>query len=151
MIMFVSLFEIIQNSFSKRFHADSVVKEPIKALRVCKLITIGVEILFLIISKELNVSVYSNLFFIFVVAFLNALLQVGLERIVVENSSLKNRENLEYLCNKYNITELAKQRLIMRYIEKKSIKEIAMIENVEVETIKQSIRRSKRAMKIKVL
>lgn len=107
--------------------------------------------MFLVFSKDLKVSVYSNLFMIFGIAFINALIQVGVERSVIENSSLKNRDNLEYLCSKYNITELAKQRLIMRYIEKKSIKEIAMIENVEYETIKQSIRRSKRSIGIKVL
>ena len=148
MLMFVVLFECIQNAFSKRFHAETIIDKPITALRMCKIITIVVEILYLIYCKDLKVSIYNNLFVIFVMSFTNALLQFFCERTIINKTLLSNLDNLNYLCDEFNITDLAKERLIMRYVKKMSIKEIAEIEFTEEETIKQSIRRSKRKMGI---
>lgn len=149
MLMFILFFELIQNSFLKRFHSDSVVNNPIKAVKYCKLITVTVEIIYLIYCKRLDISLYSNLFIIFIIATFNSLLQFYAERIVITKFSLSNLEYLKSLCQEAKLSELATRRLIMRYVEKKTIKEIAEIECTEEETIKQSIKRSKKKLNIK--
>ncbi len=47
------------------------------------------------------------------------------------------------LCIRANLTENAKNRMVMKYIENKTYEEIAIIESVDVETIKKSINRSR--------
>lgn len=148
MLMFILFFDFLQNCFFKRFHAESITDDPIKAVRYCKIITIAVEIVYLIFCNKLDISLYNNLFIIFMVATSNALLQFFLENIVIRKVKLSDLETLTSLCNKAHLTEIATKRMIMRYVEKKKIKEIADIEKVEIETIKQSIRRSKRKIHI---
>ena len=76
MLMFILFFNLIQNSFLKRFHADTLFEgEPIKAVRYCKVITLVVELIYLVLCKDLDISIYSNLLIIFLIAFINALLQ----------------------------------------------------------------------------
>lgn len=57
-------------------------------------------------------------------------------------------ETLDGICIKYNISDVMKQRLKLRYIDKLSIKEIANIEKVEEQTIKMSINRVKKRLRI---
>lgn len=52
------------------------------------------------------------------------------------------------LCKEAKLTNVATNRMIMRYVEKKSYKEIAMIECVEEKSIEQSIRRNRKKLKI---
>ena len=147
MLIFILFFNLIQNCFSFRFHADTIFpNEPIKASNVCKLITIGVEIIYLVFCKEFDVSVYSNLFVIFVIALINALLQFFLERALSSKSILQNKELLLIRCEEVGLSKESINRLILRYIDKKSLQEIADIEFVEIESIKQSLRRSKRKL-----
>ena len=147
MLMFILMFGMIRKGFNYTFHANTIYPdEPIKAGKVCKLITIGVEIIYLIFCKELNVSVYSNLFVIFVIATINALLQFYLERVLNSKALLKNREFILTKGNEVGLSTTAINRLILRYVEGKSIKEIASIECLTEESVKQSLRRSKRKL-----
>ena len=52
----------------------------------------------------------------------------------------------EELSKEYNISDLAIQRLIEHYVDNKTIAEIAAQECVEEQTIKQSIRRTRRKL-----
>ena len=54
---------------------------------------------------------------------------------------------LKRLCEKYNLTDLAYNRLKMRYIDKMKVKEIAIVESVELKTIEEHFRRIKRQIK----
>ena len=147
MLVFVLFYNTIQNCFNYRFHSDTIFYDnPIKAVRYCKLITIVVEIIYLCFCKEFEVSVYSNLFIIFLIALLNALLQFYLERVIISSSILHNKSLLLTRCNEIGLTTEAINRLILHYIEHKTIKEIANNECVEIATIKQSIRRSLRKL-----
>lgn len=148
MLMFILFYDFIQNCFKKRFHAESIVDDPVKAVFVCKIITIFVEILFLIFCKDLDVALYSNVFVIFCIALLNALVQFFIEKTIVTKNCLKDKETLLKLCKEANLSSNATQRLIWKYVENKTIKEIASIEFVNEETIEQSIRRSKRKLNI---
>lgn len=149
MLWFLIFFNLIQSCFNYRFHTDTIIQDdPIRADNVCKLITIVVELLYLAFCKDLNVSVYSNLFVILIIATINALLQFTLERMILHNLPLHNKDKLIILCAENNISKVATNRMIQHYIEHKSIKDIAADECVEIETIKQSIRRTKRKLHI---
>lgn len=144
MLIFILFFGFIQNCFRYRFHADSIVSDPVKAVKLCKVITICVEIIYLIFCKELDISIYSNLFIIFLIAFTNCLLEFALENFVIKNSYLHNEEKLLELCRKSNLSQNATNRMIMKFIENKTYQEIADIECVDVDSVKKSISRSKK-------
>lgn len=143
MLIFVLFYNFIQNCFKCRFHADTIQDDPIKAVKLCKIITIGVELLYLALCKDLNISIYSNLFIIFVIALLNCLLEFSIERFAVKDEDLRNKDKLIFLCKKSRLTKNATDRMIMKYIEGKTYKEIAFIECVDIQTIKMSINRSR--------
>lgn len=147
MLIFILFYNTIQNCFYYRFHADTIFpNEPIKAVRYCKLITIVVEIIYLLFCKDLNVSVYSNLLIILIIAIINSLLQSFCEKLVINNSHLKNYSSLKRLLDINNISQINQKRIIDHYIYNKTIAEIAAQECVEEQTIKQSIRRTKRKL-----
>lgn len=144
MLMFVLFYNGIQNCFMYRFHADTIQKDPIKAVRLCKVITISVELTYLTLCKDLNISVYSNLFVIFLIAFINCLLEFALRHFIIDIHDLSNQDNLLILCRNAKLTKNATDRMFLKYVEKKSYQEIADLENVDVETIKKSINRSRK-------
>ena len=147
MLVFILFYDLIQNSFLYRFHADTIFPdEPLKASKYCKLITIGVELLYLILCKDLNVSIYSNLFLIFLITGISALLQYYFVRYFENKNILTNKKLLEEECKKAGLSSNATKRLVMHYIEHKSLQELANLERVEIETIKQSIRRSRKRL-----
>ena len=149
MIMFIVFFELIQGCFKYRFHADTIFpNEPIKATKYCKIITCIVEIIFLIFCKEIDTSYYLNVFVIMGIAFVNTLLEFCLERLIVTKSILNDKEKLEIACKQANLSELETKRMIMKYIEKKKYSEIALIERVEDDSIRRSIVRARRKLKI---
>ena len=143
MLIFILFFEAIQNCFKYRFHADSIIKDPIKAIRLCKIITIGVEIIYLIFCKNLDISVYSNLFIIFLIAFINCLIEFAICSITITVDKLRDKDTLLKLYNEAHLTPNATSRMVMRYIDNITIQEIAVIECVDIDTIKKSIKRSK--------
>lgn len=150
MLMFILLFDFIQNCFSDRFHAESIVIDnPLKAVKLCKIITVIIEVLYLIFCKEINISIYSNLFIIFVIALSNSLLQYFIIREFKVVDKLSDLDELLILCKEANLTEVATNRMIMKYVKKKTYAQIAQLEFVEVETIKQSIIRSRKKLNIK--
>lgn len=147
MLLFILFYNTIQNCFKYRFHSDTLFPDnPIKAVRYCKLITFVVEIVYLAFCKDLDVSIYSNLFVIFIICFMNALLQFYCERTLVTKDIFSDKDKLVQVCKDNKLTDIAINRLVKHYIEKKTIYEIALEEQVEDITIKQSIRRSKRRL-----
>lgn len=144
MLMFILFFNFIMNCFKWRFHSDTICKNHIKATRLCKIITVCVETIFLCFCEKLIVSVYSNLFIIFSIAVVNCLLEFYLERTLSIKFSLSNQEFLERVCLEANISKINTQRLIMRYVQKLKIKEIADIENVEEDSINHALVRSRK-------
>lgn len=144
MLMFVLFFSFIQGCFYYRFHADTIVKDPIKAVKLCKLITVGVEILYMIFCNNLDISLYSNLAIIFGIAFVNCILEFSLEKFFIKQDCLKDKDTLLELCRRANLTKNATDRLVMKYIDNKTYQEIASIECVDIDTIKKSINRSRK-------
>ena len=143
--MFILLFGTVRKGFNYTFHADTLYPEhPIKAGYMCKLITFVVEITYLIFCKELNVSVYSNLFVIFTIALISALLQFYLERVL--SFKYLTKEDIIIRGKEVGLSQEAINRLILRYVDHKSIQEIADIEYITMEAVKQSLRRSRRKL-----
>ena len=144
MLIFVLFFEFIQNCFRYRFHADTIVTDPIKAVRLCKIITICVELVYLAFCNGLDISIYSNLLIIFVIAFINCLLQFSIESFYSKENCLKGKEVLLELCANANLSQSATNRMLLKYIYNKSYEEIAELECIDVDSIKRSISRSKK-------
>lgn len=144
MLIFVLFYSFVQNCFKYRFHAESIQDDPIKAVRLCKLITIGVEFTYLAFCKNLDISIYSNLLVIFIIALINCLIEFSLEHILIKEEYLKDADKLNTLCRNANLTELATNRMILKYIKGMSYQEIADLECVDVESVKKSINRSRK-------
>lgn len=144
MLIFILSYSFVQNCFYYRFHADSIQDDPIKAVKLCKVITIGVEIIYLAFCQNLNISIYSNLFIIFFIALLNCLLEFSLETLIIKNNMLRDKDKLSILCKKARLTKNATERMFLKYIENKTYQEIADLECVDLQTIKISINRSRK-------
>lgn len=85
MALFILFLKGIQNCFKMQFHADTLFPDDaIKATNVCKVITIVMEVLYLFYCKDLSATVYSNLFIIIFIAFVNALLEFALRNVIVK-------------------------------------------------------------------
>lgn len=149
MLIFVLFYNMIQNCFHYRFHADTIQENPIKAVRLCKMITIAVEIIYLILCKNLDISLYSNLFIVFVITFTSALLQYCMEYFLIKKDLLRDKEKLLLMCEKAKLSKNATDRMILKYIDNKTYQEIADLECVDVQTIKMSINRSRKKLGIK--
>lgn len=147
MIMFETLFNAIQNSFKYRFHSDSIIHNPIKAIRTCKVITISVEIGYLIFCISFSNSIYSNLVIIILISVCNALLQFYIMKTFDLEYDLRDKQRLLEMCKIAHLSNLSINRLILKYIDNKSIKEIANIEGVEEGTIAMSLMRSRNKLK----
>lgn len=144
MLLFVLFFNFIQNCFHYRFHADTIQSDPIKAIRLCKIITVVVEFFYMCLCKKLDISVYSNLFIIFLIAAVNCLLEFSIENFFIKADVLHDKDKLLYLCQKANLTQNATNRMVMKYIDNLLYQEIADRECVDVDTIRKSINRSKK-------
>lgn len=144
MLLFILLFDFIQNCFFKRFHSDTIYDNPILAVKMCKLITIVIEIIYMIFCKELDVSLYSNLFVIFSISLTSCIIELSLEYVVIKVDCLKNKNKLLFLCERAKLTQNATDRMVLKYIEHKTYQEIADLECVDIDTIKKSINRSRK-------
>ena len=60
-----------------------------------------------------------------------------------DSDDLKDKDKLLTLCRNANLTKNATDRMILKYIEGKSYREIAEMECVDIQTIKISINRSR--------
>lgn len=147
MLIFVLFFNVIMGCFKYRFHASTIIKDNIKAVKVCKLITVCVEITFLICCGNFGNSLYVNIFMIFIVALIDALVEFYFEKTIITKASLYDLSILTKLCIEANLSDNATKRMVMKYIERKSYEEIAQIECVDPETIRKSIMRSKKKIK----
>lgn len=142
-LIFILFYSFIQNCFRYRFHADTIQQDSVKASLLCKIMSITTEIIYLIFCNNLKVSVYSNLFIIFLITLLNAILEFALENFLIKEDDLRNESKLLLICKKAKLTKNATDRMMMKYIENKTYQEIADLECVDVQTIKISINRSR--------
>lgn len=151
MILFVVSYNLIQQCFNKRFHSDTIIKNnAIKADFYCKVITIVVEIIYLIICIKATITIYLNIFIILSFCFASFLLQFCFERIMVKKNNINyiSKNLLIEMCKEANLTPLTINRMVLKYVEHKTYKEIATIEYVDESTIKKSINRARKKLNI---
>lgn len=147
MLLFILFVGTIKSCFKIEFHADSLFEnEPIKALKYCKFISIFVEIIYLIVSSNLELTIYANIFVIFTFALVNSILEVALETIFL--TTTKNRrekilkllpndeEKIEEFCNKHCLKNYSE--ILYLYLNN-TIEETSEITGVPVRTINNKI------------
>lgn len=141
MITFLILFNIVHDSFKYRFHSDSIIDDPIKAIRVCKIITIVIEIIYLVICLKLDKSIYSNLAIIFGICLSNCLLEFTI--ISVCKCKLNpirkgiNRETLIKLCKEKDFNDFETNIMIDYYCNNYKIDKIAIKYQYSSDNIKK--------------
>lgn len=139
-IIIVSFF-VMRQVFGKSYHADSVL--------ACTTLSVIVFTIATRLPLPQWLSILCNVFIGCMVAYVMYMwyyyAQYVTKEEIVIRSGMK-REDLIYLCERANLTKLATDRMLLKYVEGKSTKEIAVIEGVELESIKSSIRRSRKAI-----
>lgn len=147
MLLFILFVGTIKSCFKIEFHADSLFdNEPIKALNYCKFISILVEIIYLIVSRKLQLTIYGNIFVIFCFALVNSILEVALETIVISNTKSRREkilrivpnieEDIEDLCTKHCLNGYSE--IIYLYLNN-TIEEVSEITGVPVRSINNKI------------
>lgn len=138
-LILISYFSL-RYTFVKTWHAKTTMK--------C--ITTSIIVFWIAESFVLptEISILCSVVFGFLITYGLYILQDYLELknppITLNNLT---EERLELLVKKYNLTELAKNRLKMRYIDKMSCRKIAEIENVELRTIEEHFRWLRKRLK----
>ena len=89
-----------------------------------------------------------NIFLGIVLSICSYILEDWLERTISLNAILKDETKLIQACTNANLSKDATNRMILRYIKGKHIRDIAYMEHVEESTIWQSLRRSRKKLNI---
>lgn len=147
MLLFILFVGTIKSCFKVEFHADSLFdNEPIKALKYCKLISIGIEVLYLIISSKVELTIYANIFVLFTLALINSIFEIALESIVIKTTKSRRDKILKIVDNnEKDIEKLCKKNCLNGYSEiiylylNNTIEQVSEILNVPVRTINNKI------------
>ena len=130
----------LRYTFVKTWHAKTTMK-----CIVSSIITFWVAETFTL-PKE--ISILCSIIIGYLISYCLYLLQDYLDlKFPPLNLKELNEEKLEILVKKYNISDLGKTRLKMRYIDKMTCRQIAQIESVELETIEMYFIRLKKRLK----
>lgn len=148
MSLFIIYYYFIKNLFKKQFHADTITKSARLAVFLCFVITFITQLIFIFILVKFSISYYINIFLGIILSILSYIIEDWLEFNINKYKMLRNESVLLDACKQANLTQIATNRLILRYIKGYSIRTIANIEHVEESTIWQSIRRSRRKLNI---
>lgn len=139
-IIIISFF-IMRQVFGKSYHADSVL--------ACTTLSVIVFTIATRLPLPQWASILCNVFIGCMVAYVMYMwyyyAKYGTKEDIVIHNGMK-REDLIYLCEKANLTKIATDRMIMKYVEGKTVKEIAEIESLEIDSIKSSLHRSRKAI-----
>ena len=148
MSLFIVYYYFIKNLFTKQFHADTIAHTAREAVFLCYTITFVTQLIFITLVASFHISFFVNIFLGIILSICSYVLQDWLERTISLNAILKDETKLLKACTNANLTKEATNRMVLRYIKGKNIREIAHIESVEESTIWQSLRRSRRKINI---
>lgn len=141
MLVFLLLFNFFHNAFNYRFHSDDITQTSITAVKLCKIITIIIEILFLIFCKEIDISLYSNLFIMASICLGNCLIKF----IIIQTFKYKeriirkgiNEQELIQMCDEKGLNELEKSIMVDYYCKGYKLDKIAIKNQYSVDNIKK--------------
>ena len=130
----------LRYTFVKTWHARSTLKCIITSIMVFWIAELFV------IPKE--ISILCSVMFGYLISYGLYLIQDYID-LKYPSTDLYDltEEKLELLVKKYKLSDLAKTRLKMRYIDKMTCQKIADIENVELATIETHFSRIKKRLK----
>ena len=148
MILFIIYYYIIKGLFTKQFHADTITTTARAAVKLCYVITFSTQIAFVFILVTFKLSYYINIYLGILLGILSYILEDWLERVIAQRRLLKNEDVLIQACKDANISPIATNRMILRYIKGYKIKEIARLEAIEESAVWQSIRRCRRKLNL---
>lgn len=149
MSLFIIYYYFIKNLFTKQFHADCLVKSAATAVKLCFTITFITQLIFIFILVKFELSYYINIYIGVMLGILSYIVSDWSEKFTMDRRLLCNEEVLIKACQEAHISKIATNRLVLKYIKGVTIKEIALMENVEEDAIKQSLRRSRRKLNLK--
>ena len=148
MILFIIYYYIIKGLFTKQFHADTITKTARSAVKLCYVITFLTQIAFVFILVTFKHSYYINIYLGILLGISSYILEDWLEHTLAQRRLLKNKDILIQACKDANISPIATNRMILKYIEGYKIKEIARLESIEESAVWQSIRRCRRKLNL---
>ena len=146
--LFIIYYYFIKNLFTKQFHADTIARTARAAVFLCYTITFVTQLIFIAIVASFHVSFFINIFLGIVLSICSYILEDWLERTISLNAILKDETKLIQACTNASLSKDATNRMILRYIKGKHIRDIAYMEHVEEATIWQSLRRSRKKLNI---
>lgn len=140
LIIYVSFF-VFRPKFEKQYHA--------KSTWLCTIYTIIIFYVVSLVTPNKSISVLAVVIFTFFINYVSFLVKDYID-LKYPPKTLKNItiEELQSLCNKFNISELGFNRLKLRYIDKKTMKEIAFIENIELKSVEMFFSRIRERLKM---
>lgn len=139
-IVFVS-FTFMKPIFGKTHHEDTIIK--------CTTLALLVFLIATRISLPLWLSTLCNVLIGCLVAYIMHIMYYYV-KYTKSGITLRlgmNKDDLLKLCSEAGLSELNVNRMVLRYVERKSIQEIADIEFVDSYTISQSLYRSRKKIK----
>lgn len=148
MFIYIITYTFVRNEFTKAVHGKDFTSSYAKGIVYCRIITIVVQTISIIFLININISRYVNVLIGILLGIVNFFAKDYLEYHIVKNNLwLMNEETLDGLCVKYNLSDTARKRLKLRYIDKLKMKEIAQIECVEQDSIEEYFRILKKRLK----
>lgn len=139
-IVFVS-FTFMKPIFGKTHHEDTIIK--------CTTLALLVFLIATRISLPLWASTLCNILIGCLVAYIMHIMYYYVKytkKGITLRLGMKKEDLLE-ICSEAGLSEINVNRMIMRYVERKTIKEIADIEFVDDYTISQSLYRSRKKIR----
>lgn len=147
MVLFICLFYFVKNKFSKQFHADILTSNSQLAVYLCFFITFIIQLVMMKLLVSYRLSFYLNVILAIMLGILSYVIEDYLE-IKINKNPFENAEKLKIFCEVHHLSDLDFNRLKMRYIDNLKIKEIANIEKIEEQSIRQCFQRIKKKVKI---
>lgn len=141
LLIFIS-FVFMRQVYGKSYHSDSVL--------VCTTLAVLVFVTATRLSLPLYISVLCNILIGCLVAYMMYVMYCYMNYTNYDGITLRKgmlKEDLIKLCDIAGLTEQATNRMVLKYIERKTLQEIADIEYIDYQTANQSIYRSKQKIK----
>lgn len=139
-IVFVS-FVFMRKVYGQSYHSNSVIR--------CTTLALLTFLISTRVSLPLWVSTLCNVFIGCLVAYIMHIMYYYI-KYTKKGVTLRlgmNKDDLLKLCSEAGLSELNINRMVLRYVERKTIKEIADIEFVDDYTISQSLYRSRKKIR----
>lgn len=147
----------VASHFTLRYKFDKVLH--CKDTLACLGTTTLINFVSILLTTRLEVSLIFACISAFGICWLGFIIEDWLELKIDNSNRIKikeapmykgmNEDILRAKCKQVHLTKLATERIVKYYSHYYTVEELAVMEHVEVDTIKQSLKRSRRKLNIK--